>query len=227
MCHNDYTLITPSEKHFLAHFWKIFYPNKKYYLEEEMNHFESWLAEGDLTSDGRADEIAAIVLQNPEELEALIACLDSENPNVRGHAADAMEKIGRQKPELFLPFIHRLLKATEKDPVDMVQWHLAMLLGYMALFKEHIDPILAALIQDLNVGGGYTKSWAMVSLGIIARLFPDRQALILDAVSKFKTSSMPAVRKRAEIVLGTLLEGKSLPEDWVKCPAIQAKLSLR
>ena len=189
-----------------------------------MNHFERWLAEGDLTSDGRADEIAAVVLQKPEEIEALIACLDSENPNVKGHAADALEKIGRHKPEIFLPFIHRLFKATEEDPVDMVQWHLAMLLGYLALFEELVEPILAALTQDLNKGGGFTKSWAMVSLCVIARLYPDHQARILGEISKYKTSSMPAVRKRAENVIEILVEDRPLPEDWVKCPAIQAKL---
>lgn len=189
-----------------------------------MDDFTRWLAEGDLTSDGRADEIVAIVLKSPGFIKDLVAGLGSDNSVIRGNAADAVEKIGREAPELLLPFMHRLLQAAQEDPLDKVQWHLAMLFGYMALFEELIDPIFAALTHDLDQGGGFTKSWAMTSLCIIACLYPDYQACVVGAVSKYKTSSMPSVRSRAEKVLETLLEGQPVPENWVKCPAIQAKL---
>ena len=191
-----------------------------------MQDFERWLGEGDLTSDGRTDEIVTIVLNTPEAIGDLMDCLESQNPVVRAHTADALEKIGREKPEIFLPFIHRLLIAAEKDPLDTVQWHLAMLFGHLVLFEELIDPLTAALIEDLNKGGGFTKSWAMASLCVIGRLYPDYQGRIVGEISRFQTSSMPSVRKRAEKAMEILLKGGTIPENWVKNPAVQAKLAL-
>lgn len=189
-----------------------------------MKDFERWLAEGDLKSDGRANEVVDIVLESPMVIEYLIASLQSENPVVRGHAADAIEKIGREKPEIYLPYTHRLIKAAEEDPVDMVQWHLAMLFGHLVLFEEYVDLLLAALIEQLNKGGAFTKTWAMTSLCIIARLYPAYQARIVGEISKYKGPDMPSVRNRAEKSLKIILEGEALPENWVKSPAIQAQL---
>ena len=151
-----------------------------------MNDFERWLAEGDLTSDGRANEIVDIVLESPIYIADLLACLQSENPVVRGHAADVIEKIGREKPEIYLPHIHRLIKSAEEDPVDMVQWHLAMLFGHLALFEDYLDPLLATLNEQLQKGGAFVKTWAMASLCMIARLYPGYQARIVGEISKLK-----------------------------------------
>lgn len=62
-----------------------------------------WLAEGSLTNGGRANEIVALVADVPAAFEDVFACLKSSNRVVRGHAADALEKIGREQPDLFLP----------------------------------------------------------------------------------------------------------------------------
>ncbi len=191
-----------------------------------MNDFADWLAEGDLTSDGRSDEVVDIVLKSPSFVEDLIKCLDSQNPVVRGHAADAIEKISREKPEIFLPHIHRLLLAAKKDPVDMVQFHLAMSFGHLALFAELVDHLLAALVDLLQAEGAFTKTWAIASLGIIARLYPNYQARIVGEISKLTEARQSSVRKRAEMSLKCLLEEEPFPENWVKSPAIQAKMSL-
>ena len=191
-----------------------------------MNDFTRWLAEGDLTSDGRSNEVVEIVLKSPAQIDNLIACLASDNPVVRGHAADAMEKIGREKPEIFLPYAHRLLTAAEEDPVDMVQWHLAMLFGHLTLFEELIDPMLAALIELLHKDNAYAKTWAMTSLCIIARLYTEYQARIVGEISNYKSIDMPSVRNRAEKSLEIILKGRPFPEKWVKNPAIQAQLNL-
>jgi len=123
-----------------------------------MNSFERWLAEGDLTKDGQSDEVVEVVLKTPSRIEDLIACLNVENPVVRGHTADAIEKICREKPEIFLPYIHRLLRAAKEDSLDSVQFHLAMTFGHLALFEELVDPILAALIDLLHAKGAFTQS---------------------------------------------------------------------
>ena len=86
---------------------------------------EKWLAEGDPTNDGRSDEVVSLVKNIPAAFEDVYACLQSPKP--RGHAADALEKIGRDRPDLFLPYIDQILLLIKEDTVPMVQWHSAML----------------------------------------------------------------------------------------------------
>ena len=97
--------------------------------------------------------------------------MDLENPVIRGNTADAIQKIAREKPEIFPPRIHRLLKAAEEDPVEMVHRHLAMCLGHMALFKELVGLTLAALVELLHAEEAFSSSWAMASLCIIANQY--------------------------------------------------------
>ena len=69
-----------------------------------MNDFAGCLVEGNLTSNGRANEVVEIILSAPSYVKDLLACLDSENLVMRGHAFDAIEKIAREKPDIFLPW---------------------------------------------------------------------------------------------------------------------------
>ena len=67
------------------------------------------LTGGDRRSIGRANQVAAAVLQSPETFPELIKGLWSEDSLVRMRAADAVEKISRQKPELLHPYKKELL----------------------------------------------------------------------------------------------------------------------
>lgn len=60
--------------------------------------FTELLALGDLRSDGFANEVVRIVSENLELRPALMEALASGDPVVRGHAADALEKLARQHP---------------------------------------------------------------------------------------------------------------------------------
>jgi hypothetical protein len=64
---------------------------------------------GDRRSIGRADEVAAAVLQSPGLFPQLIKGLWSTDSLVRMRAADAVEKISREKPELLRPYKKELL----------------------------------------------------------------------------------------------------------------------
>jgi hypothetical protein len=57
----------------------------------------SLLAGGDRRTIGRADEVAAMVSKAPELFPELIAGLWSESPLVRMRAADASEKVTRDR----------------------------------------------------------------------------------------------------------------------------------
>jgi hypothetical protein len=100
-----------------------------------MNQILEWLSDGDLRSDSLANEIAGIVIQQPQLFSDLIEGLDHPDGAVRGHTADALEKIGRAHPELLLPHLPRLISISRQDPVAMVRMHLAMIFGHLAIMK--------------------------------------------------------------------------------------------
>ena len=129
-----------------------------------MNKIRKWLAEGDLTSDGHANDVVQIINNNPEKIDDLLACLENPDKVVRGHAADAIEKIGREKPEIYLPHMHILLERAIQDHLSMVQWHLAMLFGHLAIYEALIDPIISVLLNLLTLESAMTVTWSMASL---------------------------------------------------------------
>jgi HEAT repeat protein len=66
-----------------------------------MNDLLELLDGGDLRSDGHADEVAGDVIQDPELFPLLFDGLDEENDVVRGRTAHSLEKVSKDRPELF------------------------------------------------------------------------------------------------------------------------------
>src|ERR1041385_6831032 len=69
----------------------------------------SLLSGGDRRSIGRANQVAAAVLQSPRLFSQLIQGLWSADLLVRMRAAEAVEKISRQKPDLLRRYKRELL----------------------------------------------------------------------------------------------------------------------
>lgn len=189
-----------------------------------MNVLARWLAEGDLDSEGRVDEVTDIVLENPVRIEELLECFNSENPVVRGHAADAAEKIGREKPEIFLPYMHILFRTALEDSVGLVKQHLAILFGHTVVFSELVDPNVAALFKLLDSQHNSTKIWAITSLCIVAKLYPEYKPRVLGEISQLEESPKKPVRVRARKALEILTEDADLPDGWVKSLPVQAMI---
>ena len=176
-----------------------------------------WLSEGDLTTDGRANEVAELVASNPELWPDLTAALSSPEPVVRGHAADALEKVTRSHPEWVRVDLPALRRQAIADPVAMVRWHLAMVLGHLAGFDETVDPSSHTLEQLLHDPSATVRSWALTSLCIIGRLSPNRSPRIIRQISALARDPSAAVRKRARRALETLTDpGLPFPKGWAK-----------
>jgi len=176
-----------------------------------------WLSEGDLTTDGRANEVAGLVGSSPQLFPDLIAALSFPEAAVRGHAADALEKIARSHPEWALEYLPALRRAAIADPVAMVRWHLAMVFGHLAGFGETQEPNCRTLEQLLSDRSATVRSWALTSLCIIGRLSPHRSPRITRQISALTRDPSAAVRKRARRALETLTNsGLPFPKGWAK-----------
>jgi len=184
-----------------------------------------WLSEGNLKTDGRYDEVVEAVLNDPGNINDLMSCLQDEDPVIRGHAADAVEKIGRQKPEFFLPYLHLLLQSSIEDPVPMVQWHLAILFGHLALFSQPADLLITALSKMMKNDKSLVVSWAIKSLCVYAKLYPEYQPAILGNMIALDDDNRAAVRAVVQNAKKILVENQNLPVKWIKNPIIAAQFS--
>jgi HEAT repeat protein len=187
-----------------------------------MTQILKWLAGGDLRSDGSSNQVADFVLANLDLFDELIGGLRVEDDLIRGRTADALEKIGRAHPERFLPYLPELIRLTRSDPVPMVRFHLAMILGHLSMFderKSEITDALLDLIQDKSV---FTKSWAIVSLCIVGRQYPEKSEEILNRLAQLKNDRSVAIRAKIRYAIPLLTNSnQAFPVGWIKSDHLQ------
>jgi HEAT repeat protein len=185
--------------------------------------FVRWLGRGDLRSDGQANEVAALVTQQPELLPDLVDALRSGDPATRGHAADALEKFARSHPGALEAFLPSLISAATRDEVGMVRWHLAMVFGHTAMISETVDASTEALLELLTDKNALVRSWAITSLCIISRLHSKHTRAIVEAVSRMKRDRSAAVAKRASRAIELMtIPALPFPKGWIKSRHIRS-----
>lgn len=181
------------------------------------NTITDWLRAGDLRTDGAADEVAALVTADPDLLADLIDALRSPDDPTRGRAADALEKVARTHGEAVLRYLDLVIELGCRDPVPMVRWHVAMILGYLSPQEEEEERVRDALLNLLHDPSAFVRSWAVVSLCLLARRRPDWGEDILRALQPLELDESKAVRTRIAKALPCLLQQDAdLPAGWDK-----------
>ncbi|MGD8603346.1 MAG: hypothetical protein PVF49_02120 [Anaerolineales bacterium] len=188
-----------------------------------MSDLEKWLSGGDLTSDGASDQVVDFVRQHPELISDLVVSLEAEEDVVRGRGADALEKLGRTEPEALIDDLALFLLKAKTDPVAMVRWHLAMLLGHLSIYEQHRDDIAGVLFSLLQDSSVFTQSWAIVSLCIVGRQDPNVAARALPEIARLAQSPSAAIRTKVRKAVPLLEDSQRVfPKGWVKSPHLQA-----
>jgi len=176
-----------------------------------------WLRVKDMGSDGLSDEAAAFILEYPELLGDLLAGFDDETPAVRARTADAMEKVGRQRPNLLKPHLPKLVDLTYRDEKAAVKMHLAMLFGHLAVEESLRGELYQHLLHLLEEPGVFTRAWAIASLCILARLQPTYLPEILKRIATLDTDPSIAIRTRVRMAVTLLTDPSApFPPGWVK-----------
>ncbi len=187
-----------------------------------MNQILEWLLGGDLRSDGLSTEVANFVLANPQLLHELLDGLDEVQDLVRGRTADALEKIARRSPELVVPSLPKLLTVANDDPLPMVRMHIAMLLGHLAMYSEHAIAITEVLLDMLDDRSVYARSWAIASLCIMGRKYPQERTRIVEGIARLQEDSSIAIRTRVRNALMVLTDENAVfPKGWIKSQHLQ------
>ena len=69
-----------------------------------MNQLLEWLSGGDLRSDGIPSEVADLVLEQLHLIPDLLEGLEKSEDVIRGRTADALEKVARERWDIWINF---------------------------------------------------------------------------------------------------------------------------
>jgi hypothetical protein len=169
--------------------------------------FEEVLAEGNRRSLGRAEEIVGIVIRHPDRFEELFDCIFSEDEIVRMRASDALEKVCRQRPDLFQPYTSTLLTEVSKINQPSVQWHLAQIIARLTLnTKDKATAISVLKINLLQSKDWIVLNWTLDSLAKFALDDARLRQWFIGVLRQYQGSDYKSIASRARRLLAQLEE---------------------
>lgn len=162
------------------------------------------LAGGDRRSIGEANQAVAAVVAQPARFAELIESLWHDDPVVRMRAADAAEKITRDRPELLRPFKAELLGLAAETSQSELRWHLAMMLPRLSLTSIERERVTALMKEFLNDRSSIVKTSAIQGLVDLAENDATLQLETLDILERYSRTGTAAMRARSRNLLKQL-----------------------
>ena len=159
------------------------------------------LAGGNRSSIGRSNDVVAQVLAHPAYFPDLFAGLSTDDPIIRMRAADAVEKITVQRPELLRPFKKKLLAIAGSTTQQEVRWHAALILPRLALSSKERAVALDIVFDYLRDKSSIVKTSAMQAIWDLVANDPKLKAQITPIIEELTQIGTPAMRARGSKLL--------------------------
>jgi hypothetical protein len=159
---------------------------------------------GDRRSLGKANQIAILVLSEPQRFAELIQCLWDEDPIVRMRAADAAEKITVTRPKLLNPHKQELLGLLAEAEQIELRWHLALMVPRLSLTSPERQRAAASLQRYLEDRSSVVKTFALQGLADLARRDTSLRELAKQTVEESLRTGTAAMKARARKLLKEL-----------------------
>lgn len=94
---------------------------------------------------GRANAVAALMLECPRAAGQLVRAMWDSDAIVRIRAADALEKASLQNPTLLARYKSALLGLLSETPQQELRWHLALMVSRLPLTRARSRELLKRL----------------------------------------------------------------------------------
>jgi hypothetical protein len=105
----------------------------------------------------------------------------------------------------------------DSDSLPIVRMHLAMIFGHLAIYENCIDDLSKVLLELLGDERVFVRSWAIISLCIIARKYPDQNERVTGHIAPLANDQSVAIRSRTHKAMVVLMnKAKPFPRGWVK-----------
>jgi|SRR5579863_6698422 len=159
------------------------------------------LSGGDRRSIGRSNEVVAEVVARPALFRHVFEGLAGDDPVLRMRAADALEKITAQRPELLQPFKTRLLSVAGESDQQEVRWHLALMIPRLKLTPRERAVAMDIVFDYLRDRSSIVKTFAMQALADFASQDASLRAQILPLLEELTSIGTRAMRARGRKLL--------------------------
>jgi HEAT repeat protein len=142
-----------------------------------------------------------MVSKAPELFPELIAGLWSESPLVRMRAADASEKVTRNRRELLQPYKVELLGLMVETEQQELRWHLAAMVPRLLLSTKELKLATSLLVGYLEDRSSVVKTFALQGLADLAQEDPSMQAGVIEILRQATRAGTPAMKARGRKLL--------------------------
>lgn len=166
---------------------------------------------GDRRSIGRADEVVEEVLEQPALFRPLFQGLSCEEYVVQMRAADAIEKITRERPELLIPYKKSVLDVASRAEEKELRWHMAAMLPRLSVTANERAAAVDILYEYLkDPSSSIVRTFAMQGLADFAR--QDRRLMerVKPMIDELTETGAPAMRARGRKLLKQLKRAETL-----------------
>lgn len=170
------------------------------------NEILTRLKGGDRRSIGQADRVAKMVRADGRLFEKLMEGLWSEDALVRIRAADAAEKVTREKPEWLARHRKELLGLLSETEEQEMRWHLAVMVPRLELNAREKQTTIAALNRYLEDRSSIVKTFALQGLADLATRDASLRPMVVETLRTAMRNGTPAMRARSRKLLKPLEE---------------------
>jgi hypothetical protein len=150
---------------------------------------------------GRSEEVAAMVSKDPKLFPELIAGLWSEDPLIRMRAADATEKLTRNRRELLQPYKGELLGLMVETEQQELRWHLAAMVPRLQLDTKQRNLVTSLLIGYLEDRSSIVKTFALQGLAELAEDDASIRPEVMEILRAATRSGTAAMKARGRKLL--------------------------
>src|SRR5271156_1309275 len=159
------------------------------------------LSGGDRRSIGRSNEVVTHVLAQPADFPHIIKGLAADDPVLRMRAADAIEKISAQRPELLRPHKRTLLAMAGSTNQQEIRWHAALIIPRLALTTKERAVALDILFDYLRDKSSIVKTFAMQAIWDLAAADAKLKSQIIPLIEELTQIGTAAMRARGRKLL--------------------------
>jgi hypothetical protein len=135
------------------------------------------------------------------KLSQLIACLFDDDPAIASRAADALERLTRDRPHQAQRWKEALLWLLAETKEKKVRWNLALTIPRLKLTVLECRRTAETLNAYLDDPSSIVKTSALHGMADLTRQDPESLPEVLDLLRVAGRSGTPAMRARSRILL--------------------------
>jgi hypothetical protein len=192
------------------------------------NRMRAILAEGRCTQGpGRAFDAAVMVLEKPRLARQLIECLWDEDEGVAGRAADALETVVGEHPQVTQAWKEALVGLLVETRAIKLRWHLTLIVTKLKLTLPECRRAADVFTGWLDDRSSIVKTCAMQGLAELTLQNLSMKDEVLDLLRELTRSGTPAMRARGRHLVSQMEVGGDLTWKRIRIEARQAARLVR